>query len=755
MTLLAADKPHRFLWRLLSWASRVSLGNKLAYTLTTAALASGAATYFVMTAGEPLRWQKPKTAFWLLNLDLVLLLILGVVVARRMVVLWYSRQRGLAGARLQTRVVLVFSALAAIPSILTAIFAAVFFYVGVQSWFSNHVTTAVDNSLAVAQSYLHEHQQAIRADALAMAGDLNREAPWMMGNPVALDRAVRTQALMRNLTEALVIDGYGHIVAKSGVALELEYNPADATELDRARDGEVLILTGAKDNRVRALLRLDRFVDSFLYVERRIEPNVLSQILTAQNAVVEYKELEGRSNEIQIKITIIFMVIALLLLMAAVWLGILFAKYLVTPIAALIEVTELVRAGDLTVRVAEGGTEDELATLSRAFNRMTAQLEGQRRDLVEANQQLDFRRQFTETVLAGVSAGVVGLDAGGRMTLANISAAQFLDLEPEELVGRYLSDFIPELGAILEGGAPRNNRVVQLHIDLRRPGSPERSFLLRVSAEHTGGQIRGYVVTFDDLTDLMVAQRKAAWADVARRIAHEIKNPLTPIQLSAERLKRKYSRQITSDLETFQACTDTIIRHVEDIGRMVDEFSSFARMPAPVFARENLNDLCRQLLALRGEAYPELGFHFDFPSPPIVAQCDGRQIGQAITNLLQNAIEAIEGRSADEGAPLPRGEIGIALSLDEDQVVIAVEDNGRGLPVVERERLTEPYVTNRAKGTGLGLAIVKKIMEDHGGELILQDRDGGGTVVSLVFPLERVPDASSGIVPSTGGRGSG
>ncbi len=730
MTLAALERKPQLIWRrLISWAARVSLGNKLAYSLTAAALASGTATYFTMTAGEPLRWQKPHTAFWLLNLDLVLLLILGVVVARRMVVLWYSRQRGMAGARLQTRVVLVFSALAAIPAILTAIFAAVFFYVGVQSWFSIHVTTAVDESLAVAQSYLHEHQQAIRADALAMAGDLNREAPWMMGDGVALNRVVRTQALTRDLTEALVIDGSGHIIAKSGVALELEFDPADATELDRARDGEVLILTAANDDRVRALLRLDRFVDSFLYVERRIEPDVLRQITTAQRAVVEYKELEGRSNEIQIKITIIFLVIALLLLMAAVWLGILFAKYLVTPIAALIEVTEQVRAGDLTVRVAEGGTEDELATLARAFNRMTSQLEGQRRDLVEANQQLDFRRQFTETVLAGVSAGVVGLDVSGKITIANISAAQFLGVDQAKLIGSYLSDFIPDLAPVLEGNAPRSNRVVQLHIDLQRPGLPERSFLLRVTAEYAGGEIRGFVVTFDDLTDLMVAQRKAAWADVARRIAHEIKNPLTPIQLSAERLKRKYAKEVQTEPETFIACTDTIIRHVEDIGRMVDEFSAFARMPDPVFATENLSELCKQLVLLRSEAYPELTFAYETPPVPVVVECDGRLIGQALTNLLQNAIEAIE-----PGDGQPRGIVRTIIEIADDEVVIAVEDNGRGLPIAEREKLTEPYVTTRAKGTGLGLAIVKKIMEDHHGHLILEDREERGSRVSLVFP---------------------
>ena len=718
--------------RLVAWAARVSLGNKLAYALIAASMVSGTATYYAMTSTEPLRWQTHQTAYSLLNLDVVLLLVLGVVIARRMLSLWNSRKRGIAGARLQTRVVLVFSVLAAVPSILTALFSAVFFYVGVQSWFSNHVTTALEQSSTVAQAYLHEHQQAIRADALAMENDLDRQAPWLLGNDIALNRALRTQALTRNLSEALIVDGSGKVLAKSGFALALEYDPPDQTQIERARDGEVLIITTQKDDRVRALLRLDHFIDSFLYVERRIEPNVLEQISAAQNAILEYRKLQSRSNRIQIEITIIFLTIALLMLMAAVWLGILFAKYLVTPIAALIDVTEQVRAGDLSVRVAEGGAEDELATLSRAFNRMTSQLGSQRRDLIEANQQLDLRRQFTEAVLSGVSAGVVGLDVAGRVTIGNISAAQFLSVDAEKLVGRYLSDFIPELNGLLDSMAAKGARFIQTQIDVRNPGGIERNFLLRISAEVSNDTVRGYVATFDDLTELMTAQRKAAWADVARRIAHEIKNPLTPIQLSAERLKRKYAKEIKSDLETFEACTDTIIRHVGDIGRMVDEFSAFARMPTPVIRPENLGELARKLKFSRAEAYPAIDFELAVPETPVLANCDERLIGQALTNLLQNAIEAIEGREG--GVPLPRGNVRIVVSETTFDAMICVEDNGKGLPVEERERLTEPYVTTRVKGTGLGLAIVKKIMEDHAGNLGLHDRQEGGTRVSLTLP---------------------
>ena len=331
---------------------------------------------------------------------------------------------------------------------------------------------------------------------------------------------------------------------------------------------------------------------------------------------------------------------------------------------------------------------------------------------------------------------MVGLDVEGRVTIANISAAQFLGQRHEKLIGRYLNDFIPELAGLLDGLTSRTSKLAQTHISLYQPGRAERSFLLRVTAESLDGLPRGYVATFDDLTELMAAQRKAAWADVARRIAHEIKNPLTPIQLSAERLKRKYKGEITSDPETFEACTDTIIRHVGDIGRMVDEFTTFARMPVPVIKPEDLNELCRKLTLSRGGIHANTAISYSGPETPVMVECDGRLIGQALTNLLQNGAEAIEGRTA-VGGDLPPGEITVTLEHDDHIVEVRVADNGKGLPTQERDRLTEPYVTTRAKGTGLGLAIVRKIMEDHGGQLLLGDRPGGGAVVTLKLPVSQ------------------
>ncbi|HEX2114853.1 MAG TPA: ATP-binding protein, partial [Alphaproteobacteria bacterium] len=421
----------------------------------------------------------------------------------------------------------------------------------------------------------------------------------------------------------------------------------------------------------------------------------------------------------------------LLLLLAAVWTGLVIATRLVQPIAALSAAAERVRSGDLLVRVEEGTSDDELGSLSRAFNRMTSQLSTQRAELVEANRQIDDRRRFTEAVLSGVSAGVVGLDADGRINLPNRSATVLLSTDLDRMIGRDFREAVPEMAALFEAARADPNRLAQDEVVIQRAGR-RRTLLVRIAGERVAGGTIGFVVTFDDVTELEAAQRKAAWADVARRIAHEIKNPLTPIQLSAERLKRKYLAEITSDPETFRICTETIVRQVSDIGRMVDEFSSFARMPAPVMRTEDLVELVRQTVFLQRNARPEITFETDLPGHPVRLALDQRQVGQALTNLLQNAVDAIHGR--EPAAELEPGRIVVRVEERAGQIAIVVADNGKGLPTEDRDRLTEPYVTTRSKGTGLGLAIVKKIMEDHGGELSLADRPEGGAIVTLVFP---------------------
>ncbi|MBP2314482.1 sensor histidine kinase NtrY-like [Azospirillum soli] len=733
----------------LRWSARVGLTKRLATALSLAALAAGFATYTALTESAPFGEANPRTVTLLLTLDLALLLLLGVLIARRIVTIWIGRRRGLAGSQLHVRLVLVFSLLAVAPAIIMAAFATVFFYVGVQSWFSDRVRTAVNESLAVASAYLHEHQQNIRADALAMANDLNQEAARLSSDPERFEQVVATQAMLRALSEAIVFNGTtGSILARSGYTFTLEFDPIPEDKLLMARRGEVVLIISENDDRVRALVRLDRYADTYLYVGRMVEPRVLSHMASAQGAVQEYAALESQRGSLQITFTLIFLVVALLLLLAAVWAGLIFATKLARPISALIGAAERVRAGDLTVRVTEPPGEDELGLLSRAFNRMTTEIESQRHELLSANRLMDERRRFTETVLAGVSAGVFGLDAEGRINLPNLSAARLLGVEdPETLIGRKLAELSPEMGDLLENAPKRPGRVVQDQIQIRRPGGVPLTLLVRITAEgrSSAGEVRGYVVTFDDITELVSAQRKAAWADVARRIAHEIKNPLTPIQLSAERLRRKYLKEITSDTEVFTMCTDTIVRQVDDIRRMVDEFSAFARMPQPVMKPCNINDLVRQAVFLQSSAHAgRIKFEMELPPGPLTLPCDSRQISQALTNLLQNAADAIEGRPAPaDGSELPPGAVAIRVKADEERVALTVEDNGKGLPTEERDRLTEPYVTTRAKGTGLGLAIVKKIMEDHGGVLTLEDREGGGARVGLVIPNSSVAEGDA------------
>jgi two-component system nitrogen regulation sensor histidine kinase NtrY len=688
--------------------------------------------------------QRPGTILLLLNLDLVLLLLLGAVVARRIVQLWAERRRGSAGSRLHVRLVVIFSALAVTPAVIVAAFSVLLFDLGLQAWFSERVRTALRESSAVAESYLEEHRNAIRADILAMAQDLQREGPLLRISPRRMQQVLGAQLALRSLTEAVVFEPEGRVVAHAGLIMALSVDIIPDWAIARANLGEIVILapeaeaedgTVAAGAKVRALMRLDWLDGLYLLVGRFVDPQVVAHVERTRDAVSSYESLEGSRSGLQITFALVFVVVAVLLL-AAIWVGLYFANRLARPIGALVTAAERVRAGDLGARVAEDRSDDELASLNRAFNRMTSQLDTQRRELVEANRQLDERRRFTEAVLAGVSAGVIGLDAAGRLNLPNRSASTLLSTDLDRLIGAEFRAVLPEMAHLLDAAHAGPARLAQEEVTLQRDGR-RRTLLVRVAAERFEGDTDGYVVTFDDITELENAQRKAAWADVARRIAHEIKNPLTPIQLSAERLKRKYLGEIRSDPETFRICTETIVRQVGDIGRMVDEFSSFARMPAPVMREEDLADLVRQTVFLQRNAHPEIEFTLALPPGPVRRPVDARQVGQALTNLLQNALDAIAGRDppADGAAP-PPGRVAVALEESAEGPRIAVADNGRGLPTENRDRLTEPYVTTRAKGTGLGLAIVKKIMEDHGGALILADRPGGGAVATLAFAAE-------------------
>lgn len=730
----------RLLWR------RLGMSRKLAFMLAGLAVASGIATVVTMTGWQGTPDPDPDTILALLYLDAVLLLLLGVVVARRLVSIWSERRRGQAGSGLHTKLVLMFGLVAAAPAILVAVFSAMFLNFGIQTWFSERVRTAVESSHAVASSYLYEHQQNIRADVLATANDLNNESSTLMSNPRLFNNYLSSQANIRGFQEAIVIDGNHRVLARSAFSQSLEFDLMPVKAMEEAANGRIVVLN-IEEDRVRAMVRLDRFVDAFLLVGRFVDPQVLSYIEKTAGAVARYKSLAEKQEGIQITFVMIFVVVALLLLMAAVWVGLTLASQLSHPISGLIQASERVTKGELDARVVETADTDEISVLGRAFNRMTAQLQGQQQGLLDANRELDERRHFTETVLKGVSAGVIGLDEDGHIHLPNRSASELLGINIDSRIGEPVSNLIPEIKNLLEKSKKRPDKLYSDEIKLERNGHT-MVLLVNIAGEKLGGETLGYVVTFDDVTELLSAQRKAAWADVARRIAHEIKNPLTPIQLSAERLRRKYLKQIKDDPETFSNCTDTIIRQVEEIGRMVDEFSSFARMPQATLKHENLSEICRQGVFLEQNRHPEIDYTLELPDNRVSVLCDSRQIGQALTNLLKNAAESVSARMKSEGDTASKGKIHCKMfeNAKSLEVFVIVSDNGLGLPESEREKLTEPYVTSREGGTGLGLAIVKKIMEDHGGDIVLADNENGGAVITLIFhPMDEGEEKSDNI----------
>lgn len=727
--------------RFIIWARRTKLMNALAMILSLAAITSGIATYAALSSwGEA--GPDANTVLVLLNIDLFLLLALGILVAWRVARLWSDRRSGATGSRLHVRLAVLFGVVAITPAIVMMVFAALLFTLGVESWFSERVRTALTESAEVAEAYLEEHIQVIRADVLAVANDINRQWPQLNRSEEVLNRFLSTQAALRGLTEAVVFRDDMQVIAKAGYTFALqtgEQIPFGA--IAQANLGDVAIVTGEDGDRVRALIRLEALPGSYLYVGRFIDAQVLGRVASTQDAVDEYLLLEGRRSEIEISFTLLFIVVALLLLMVSVWFGLSLATRLARPIVDLIEASERVRRGDLTVRVEERAASDEVASLGRAFNRMTTRLASQRDALVDANSQLDDRRRFTEAVLSGVTAGVIGLDPEGRITLPNRAASELLGISLDDGIGQPLTELVPEFASLFDSVHENPERTIQTELRVKQ-ANKTRVFLVRLTVEHSDERTVGYVFTFDDITELQAAQRKAAWADVARRIAHEIKNPLTPIQLSAERLKRRYLDKVQDDSGAFEQCTDTIIRHVGDIGQMVDEFSSFARMPQPVMKNKDLSAITRSALVLPETAYPHIRLDVDFPDDPVWIRCDETQVRQAITNILKNALEAIEAKTKDN-----REDAGMWIHLrifrQGGYHCLEVTDSGIGLPSDDvRQRLTEPYVTTRAKGTGLGLAIVWKILEDHRGHLNLEDAPDGGARVIFRFPAAQAPMAA-------------
>ncbi len=715
----------------------VLLGKVMTLVLASIALALGIATFVLLSGGVRLQLT-PSALIVMVVANLAVLLLLGAVLAGRLTRVWVERRRGSAGSRLHVRLVLLFSVVAVTPTILVALFATAFFTLGIQAWFNDRVRTALNEGLEASRGYLEEHRNNIRGDALGMANDLNRAGAMLVNDPYTFGQVLQTQTVLRGLTEAIIFEPVtGQVIAGMGPmeGLGVELPPQSAVE--QARNGDVAVLGSPDEDRVRAVVKLNATPMLMLLIGRPVDQEILNHMVRTEQAVTEYNRLDKNRTGLQISFALIFALVALLVLMAAVLIGLVLANQIARPIGGLILAAERVRGGDLSTRVPEIASDDEVAGLSRAFNRMTGQLGSQRTELMDAYSQIDERRRFTETVLAGVSAGVIGLDASGRVELPNRVASELLAMDLIAAIGANLAELVPEFAPLLRAVVAHPERPHTEEVEIG-PTQRRRTLLVRVGTDLRGGRLDGYVVTFDDITELQSAQRKAAWADVARRIAHEIKNPLTPIQLSAERLKRRFAKEIKSDPETFAQCADTIVRHVGDIGRMVDEFSAFARMPQPVLKVEDVGRIAREALILQRSARPEIAWSTDIPERGPMGLCDRRLLGQALTNLLQNAADSVAMRPRETGEPV--GRIAVAVHARDGMAVIEVHDDGIGLPQEGRARLTEPYVTHKPKGTGLGLAIVKKIMEDHHGRLELDDRaDGPGAVAILALPLI-VPD---------------
>jgi len=678
------------------------------------ALLSAFVTFIVLADLTPVAPTHYVVVSLLLANAATVILLLAIIV-REVWQVVHARRTGRAAARLHVRIVGLFSIIAAAPAILVAIVASVTLDRGLDRLFSTRTRAAIENSLVVAEAYLRDHAQIVRSDIMVMGFDLARTKPVFDAEPAKLPQFLTFQAAVRGLAAAIILDKDLKVVSRADTKVNQTFAlpPREALEHISTTEPQIVLLPDT--NYVAAVVKLDQYPDDYLYVTRLLDPRVVPQLQATRASVTEYAALESRRIGVQVAFALMYTVIALIVLLSAVWIGLNFANRLVAPIRRLIGAANAVSTGNLYVRVPVRQSEGDLAHLGETFNRMTHELRTQRDDIVRARDVIDSRRRFTEAVLAGASAGVIGVDGRGCVSILNRSAEKLIGRSEAEALGRPLSEVLPELAEFMTEAQVSGH--TQDQVTITRHGR-ERNLSVRVTSEQSSDTEHGYVITLDDITELVAAQRTSAWADVARRIAHEIKNPLTPIQLSAERLRRKYGKMIVEDRGVFEQCTDTIVRQVDDIRRMVDEFSRFARMPKPVIAAENVADIAREAVFLMRVGHPEVDMTIEVAEDPMPARFDRRLIAQALTNLIKNATEAIAAVPPEE---LGRGAIKVIATREGESIAIDIVDNGIGLPKENRSRLLEPYVTTREKGTGLGLAIVGRIFEEHGGGIELHD----------------------------------
>ena len=723
MTVPFASLSARFALRRRQWLPVIEVGAVAALVIMAVV------TWVSLTSDvQHRRLLDPLLPGLLLLGNLVPAITLLVLIGRRIAKGRAARSIVGGDGQLHVRLVAIFSLIASVPTILVVIFASILFQVGVQFWFSDRAKATVEGAATVAQSSYAREQDRIARNTTALASDTGNKLKQVNFDDPRFIGFIGFQLLQRELSEGMIFTYRPNGFLQSAVHI----NPYDRdmekfitpAMIQRLRAGAAVVDVPNPDG-IGAVARLPYGADNYVYVAR-IDPEFGAQIRRARLVLADYRELGIRSRLLQLRFNAALLVISLLIVGGAVWIALEVADRLVRPVGALVDAARKVTGGDLSARVAATRSHDEVGTLAKAFNRMTERLQQQTGELVAANDQIERRRALIEAVLSGVSAGVIALTTSGEVRLANASAAALLASDDTILAGKQLSDISPALAEMLDSGQREAVVTIDRADDTRT---------LAVRASHDDA---GHVLTFDDITQQLIDQRRAAWSDVARRIAHEIKNPLTPIQLAAERLQRRYGSEVTNDPATFQKLTDTIVRQVGDLRRMVDEFSSFARMPKPQFRSESIVDICRQSLFLHEVAHPKIAFRLIAADGAPEMVCDRRQIGQALTNLIKNGVEAIEAAGAEGGT------VSVEITADARATTVTVNDTGVGLPA-DRGRIVEPYVTTRARGTGLGLAIVQKIVEEHYATMRFLDRSGGGATVSMTFDTERLAQMQGAI----------
>ena len=668
----------------------------------------------------------------------------AMLIGARLFHVWSDRRHQLAGSRTHLQLVGIFSLIAGVPAIIAFTFAFTILRASLNDVFSERIDRYQNTARDLARGLVEFNSAGAEQTIREIAFDIRRQEEANIGleeTPISFRRYIFAQAQIRGLAALYLLDGDMNMLVRAEIIPGVYNLPAqDLLTAMRDESAPISRFTFGVNNDqtydvFRGSINIEDYGRGYLIAYYPIDPSTTSRIVAARDVVEDWEEAKLGRSRLERVFLAGYIVLAVIIVFGAIWLALWAATRIVQPVGRLVKMAERVSGGELDARVEVYKDDGELGVLARSMNHMTAQLQTQRDDLIDTNRQFDDRRRFTEAVLSGVTAGVIGISKNGRVTIANSSAAEFLGESNGRLTGRNISDVMPELSPLLERAEQSSFMEVGDQINLSRQG---RLLTLNVRiVKDTGAEKRGYVVTFDDITQLIAAQRNNAWGDVARRIAHEIKNPLTPIQLSAERLRRKYLNEVSSEPEVFDRCTETIIRQVSDIGRMVDEFSSFARMPKPVIAREDIRDLVKAAVFPQKVAFPDIEFETAFPDVPTYAACDGRLIVQALSNLLKNAGESIGARiaAANDDAP---GKILIRIEREENVSRIHIIDNGVGLPAAERHRLTEPYMTTRSKGTGLGLAIVKKVAEDHDGSFEFFDDfslGAAGARMTITLPL--------------------